>query len=83
MSVLIKGITLEQFYRDLSNAYYMDADWDIAQLSDDVVEVVTCENCKNSYDTFGGLCCTRVFGGYICPSEDFYCRYGEKKGGII
>ena len=38
MSVLIKGITLEQFYRDLNNARDMDVDWDIVQLSDDVVE---------------------------------------------
>ena len=38
MSVLIKGITLEQFYRDLNNVRDMDVDWDIVQLSDDVVE---------------------------------------------
>ena len=38
MSVLIKGITLEQFYRDLNNVRNMDPDWDIAQLSADVVE---------------------------------------------
>lgn len=38
MSVLIKGITLKQFYRDLNNVRDMDVDWDIAQLSDDVVE---------------------------------------------
>lgn len=38
MSVLIKGITLEQFYRDLNNVRDMDVDWDIVQLSADVVE---------------------------------------------
>ena len=36
MSVLIKGITLEQFYRDLNNVRDMDVDWDIVQLPDNV-----------------------------------------------
>lgn len=41
MSILIKGITLEQFYRDLNNVRDMDADWNIVQLSaDDVRPVV-------------------------------------------
>lgn len=32
MSVLIKGITLEQFYRDLNNVRDMDVGWDAVQL---------------------------------------------------
>ena len=32
MSVLIKGITLEQFYRDLNNVRDMDVGWDVVQL---------------------------------------------------
>lgn len=43
MSILIKGITLEQFYRDLNNVRDMDVGWDAVQLSDDVVERKTGE----------------------------------------
>ena len=32
MSVLIKGITLEQFYKDLNNVRDMDVGWDVAEL---------------------------------------------------
>lgn len=32
MSVLIKGITLEQFYRGLNNVRDMDVGWDVVQL---------------------------------------------------
>lgn len=32
MSVLIKGITLEQFYRDLNNVRDMDVGWNAVQL---------------------------------------------------
>ena len=32
MSILIKGITLEQFYRDLNNVRDMDVGWDVVQL---------------------------------------------------
>ena len=49
MSVLIKGITLEQFYRDLNNVRDMDVGWDVVQLpphgrlidADDVFHVLT------------------------------------------
>lgn len=32
MSILIKGITIEQFYKDLNTADDMDVGWDIMQL---------------------------------------------------
>ena len=32
MSVLIKGITLEQFYKDLNNVRDMDVGWDVVEL---------------------------------------------------
>jgi hypothetical protein len=47
MSVLIKGITLEQFYRDLNNVRDMDVDWDVVQLSADVIERKKGEWVKN------------------------------------
>lgn len=47
MSVLIKGITLEQFYRDLNNVRDMDVDWDIVQLSGDVVSAQDFRDCRN------------------------------------
>lgn len=47
MSVLIKGITLEQFYRDLNNVRDMDVDWDIVQLPADVVSAQDFRDCRN------------------------------------
>ena len=47
MSVLIKGITLEQFYRDLNNVRNMDVDWDIVQLPADVVSAQDFRDCRN------------------------------------
>ena len=47
MSVLIKGITLKQFYRDLNNVRDMDVDWDIVQLPADVVSAQDFRDCRN------------------------------------
>lgn len=47
MSVLIKGITLEQFYRDLNNVRDMDVGWDIVQLSANVVSAQDFRDCRN------------------------------------
>lgn len=33
MSILISGITIEQFYKDLNKMHDMDVGWDIRQLS--------------------------------------------------
>ena len=47
----------------------------------DAVPVVRCKECKYSYDDLGGLCCTYgVCIDSIVP-EDFYCSYGERRGG--
>lgn len=47
----------------------------------DVAPVVRCKECKYSYDDLDGLCCTYgVCIDSIVP-EDFYCAYGERRGG--
>ena len=47
----------------------------------DAVPVVRCKDCKYSYDDLDGLCCTYgVCIDSIVP-EDFYCSYGERRGG--
>ena len=47
----------------------------------DAVPVVRCKECKYSYDDLDGLCCTYgVCIDSIVP-EDFYCSYGEQRGG--
>ena len=43
----------------------------------DVVEVVRCKDCKHSYDSVGGWCCSHgVCVDCIVP-EDFFCKDGE------
>ena len=45
------------------------------------VPVVRCKECKYSYEDLDGLCCTYgVCIDSIVP-EDFYCSYGERRGG--
>lgn len=47
----------------------------------DAVPVVRCKECKYSYADLDGLCCTYgVCLDSIVP-EDFYCSYGERRGG--
>lgn len=47
----------------------------------DAVPVVRCKECKYSYADLAGLCCTYgVCIDSIVP-EDFYCSYGERRGG--
>lgn len=47
----------------------------------DVAPVVRCKECKYSYADLDGLCCTYgVCIDSIVP-EDFYCSYGERRGG--
>lgn len=47
----------------------------------DDVPVVRCKECKYSYEDLDGLCCTYgVCIDSIVP-EDFYCSYGERRGG--
>ena len=47
----------------------------------DAVPVVRCKDCKYSYADLDGLCCT--YGVCIDSTvpEDFYCSYGERRGG--
>ena len=47
----------------------------------DAIPVVRCKECKYSYADLDGLCCTYgVCIDSIVP-EDFYCSYGERRGG--
>ena len=62
MSVLIKGITLEQFYRDLNNVRNMDVDWDIVQLPADVVSAQDFRDCRNELCLKCGQYQTRHLG---------------------
>ena len=45
----------------------------------DVVEVVRCKDCKHSYDSVGGWCCSHGVCVDCVVPEDFYCAYGEHK----
>ena len=47
----------------------------------DAAPVVRCKECKYSYADLDGLCCT--YGVCIDSTvpEDFYCSYGERRGG--
>ena len=47
----------------------------------DAVAVVRCKDCKYSYDDMGGLCCSHGVCVDCVVPEDFFCRYGERKGG--
>ena len=47
----------------------------------DVVEVVRCKDCGYSYDSVGGLCCSHGVCVDCVVPEDFFCRYGKRKGG--
>ena len=60
---------------------YVDAEQIANAPTIDAVEVVRCKECKYSYDDLDGLCCTYgVCIDSIVP-EDFYCSYGEQRGG--
>lgn len=45
----------------------------------DIVEVVHCKDCKHSYDSVGGWCCSHGVCVDCVVPEDFYCAYGEHK----
>jgi hypothetical protein len=47
----------------------------------DVVEVVQCKDCRHSYDDMSGLYCSHGVCADCVVPEDFFCRYGERKGG--
>lgn len=47
----------------------------------DAVPVVRCKECKYSYDDLDGLCCTYGVCVDCTVPEDFYCSYGERRGG--
>ena len=50
-------------------------------LTIDAVPVVRCKECKYSYDDIAGLCCTYGVCVDSTVPEDFYCSYGERRGG--
>ena len=45
----------------------------------DVAEVVRCKDCKHSYDSVGGWCCSHGVCVDCVVPEDFYCAYGQRK----
>lgn len=47
----------------------------------DAVPVVRCKECKYSYEDLDGLCCTYGVCVDSYVPEDFYCSYGERRGG--
>ena len=49
-------------------------------LSLDVRPVVLCRDCKYSYDSVGGWCCSRGICVDCIVREDFFCADGDTKG---
>lgn len=47
----------------------------------DAVPVVRCKDCRYGYDDMGGLCCSHGVCVDCVVPEDFFCRYGKRKGG--
>lgn len=47
----------------------------------DAVEVVRCRECKHSYEDLSGWCCSHGVCVDCVVPEDFYCSYGERRGG--
>lgn len=47
----------------------------------DVVPVVRCKDCKHNYEAFPGLICIKGVCVDCVVPENFYCPYGERKGG--
>ena len=45
----------------------------------DAVPVVRCRECKHSYESVSGLCCTMGPCVDCIVPEDFYCSYGERE----
>ena len=46
----------------------------------DVRPVVLCRDCKYSYDSVGGWCCSHGICVDCIVREDFFCADGEKRG---
>lgn len=47
----------------------------------DVAPVVRCRECKHSYESVSGLCCTMGPCVDCIVPEGFFCSYGEREGG--
>ena len=45
----------------------------------DVVEVVRCKDCKQSYDDIAGRICTYGLINASVMEDDFYCAFGERE----
>jgi hypothetical protein len=45
----------------------------------DVRPVVLCRDCKYSYDSVGGWCCSHGICVDCIVHEDFFCADGEKR----
>lgn len=44
-----------------------------------IVEVVHCKDCKHSYDSVGGRCCSHGVCVDCIVREDFFCADGERR----
>lgn len=47
----------------------------------DVVAVVRCSECKFSYDSLDGRCCSYGVCVDCVVCDDFFCAYGARMGG--
>lgn len=68
LGVLIKGITLEQFYRDLNNVRDMDVGWDVVQLS-----AVVAEPKRGEWFDVGSMSCRCSNCGCKSTKEYSFC----------
>lgn len=64
----------------LDNVFnWLAEEFEITEPRTDVAPVVRCKDCKHHYDC-GIHFCNRL--GMDCPDDsDFFCSYGERKGG--
>lgn len=60
--------------------YYMENEsGELCFKSKKVKQLVRCRDCKYSYDTVGGWCCSHGICVDCIVREDFFCADGEKR----
>lgn len=77
--------TKDAFSESPQEIPYLQAAKVLREVSDapaaDVAPVVRCKECKYSYADLDGLCCAYGVCVDCVVPEDFYCSYGERRGG--
>ena len=68
LDVVRRSDSLEGAYIQLARLRYAD-----------VRPVVRCRECKHSYDSVGGWCCSHGICVDCIVREDFFCADGEKR----